>query len=124
MQSIVHSEITILKKSKFQAHYVPLHHKSEIPEILNILQDDKNIRKSTHPHMYAYIVNSHIGDVGFSDCGESGAGSRMLTLLQNMKLENVMVIVTRWYGGTPLGSARFRIISGVVVEVLKKAKVI
>lgn len=73
--------------------------------------------------MYAYII-SDTQDVGFNDCGESGAGTRMLTLLQNMKLDNVMVVVTRWYGGTPLGSARFRIISSVTVEVLKKAKVI
>lgn len=57
---------------------------------------------------------------GCADCGEAAAGQRLLTLLERANVVNVLVIVTRWYGGTPLGSARFRHISGVAVESLKK----
>lgn len=57
---------------------------------------------------------------GCQDGGESGAGQRILTLLERSQLCNVFVVVTRWYGGTPLGSARFRHISSTASECLKK----
>ncbi|EDO16906.1 hypothetical protein Kpol_1020p14 [Vanderwaltozyma polyspora DSM 70294] len=58
---------------------------------------------------------------GCFDGGESGAGQRLLTLLERSNIFNVMIIVTRWYGGTPLGSARFRHISSTAVESLRRA---
>ncbi|EJS44428.1 YDL177C [Saccharomyces arboricola H-6] len=59
---------------------------------------------------------------GCADCGESAAGQRLLTLLERANIFNVLVIVTRWYGGTPLGSSRFRHISTCAVESLKKGE--
>ena len=41
------------------------------------------------------------------DDGETAAGGRLLHLLQIVNADNVMVIVTRWYGGVHLGPARF-----------------
>lgn len=61
---------------------------------------------------------------GCSDCGEAGAGQRLLTLLERSNAINVLVIVTRWYGGIPLGSARFRHISSTAVESMKRGKFI
>ncbi|CDO95598.1 unnamed protein product [Kluyveromyces dobzhanskii CBS 2104] len=57
---------------------------------------------------------------GSNDCGEAGAGQRLLTLLERSHVANVLVVVTRWYGGTALGPARFRHISTTAVESLKK----
>ncbi|ONH68137.1 Protein IMPACT [Cyberlindnera fabianii] len=57
---------------------------------------------------------------GMSDCGEAGAAVRLMGLLERTGLVNVLVVVTRWYGGTPLGGARFRHISTVAVEALKE----
>ncbi|QEU59044.1 hypothetical protein KDRO_B03100 [Kluyveromyces lactis] len=59
---------------------------------------------------------------GSNDCGEAGAGQRLLTLLERSHIANVLVVVTRWYGGTALGPARFRHISTTAVESLKKGK--
>lgn len=59
---------------------------------------------------------------GSSDCGESGAGQRLLVLLERSNVVNVLVVVTRWYGGTALGPARFRHITSTAAECLKKAK--
>lgn len=61
---------------------------------------------------------------GCFDGGEAGAGQRLLTLLERSNAINVLVIVTRWYGGIPLGSARFRHISSTAVESLKRGKFI
>lgn len=44
----------------------------------------------------------------FQDDGEIGAGPKLLNLLELMKAKNVMVIVTRWYGGIHLGADRFK----------------
>ena len=61
---------------------------------------------------------------GCFDCGEAGAGQRLLTLLERSNAINVLVIVTRWYGGTPLGPARFRHICSTAKESLKRGKFI
>lgn len=45
---------------------------------------------------------------GSADCGEKGAGQALLSLLRTAKLEDVLVVVTRFYGGIPLGNDRFR----------------
>ena len=37
-----------------------------------------------------------------------GAGQNLISLLQNMSAENVVVVVSRWFGGIMLGSDRFR----------------
>ena len=40
--------------------------------------------------------------------GEHGAGSRLLHLLQITDIVNVMVVVSRWFGGILLGPDRFK----------------
>lgn len=50
---------------------------------------------------------------GFDHDGESPAGSRLLRILELRYKSNVLVVVTRWYGGAPLGNKRFRAIDAV-----------
>lgn len=136
------SEIILDRKSKFQGRCCAIRDQEEIPSLLQQLVDqNKAVSKASHKHMYAWRT----GDVsiqdkkstkkkknepkqtdkvanlqqGFSDCGEAGAGQRLLTLLERANVINVLVIVTRWYGGTPLGSSRFRHISTAAVKSLK-----
>ncbi|KAL4918458.1 pyridoxal phosphate-dependent transferase [Aspergillus aurantiobrunneus] len=47
----------------------------------------------------------------FDDDGETAAGGRLLHLMQLMDVWDVVVVVTRWYGGVHLGPDRFRIIN-------------
>ncbi|KAL4886221.1 ribosomal protein S5 domain 2-type protein [Aspergillus karnatakaensis] len=47
----------------------------------------------------------------FDDDGETAAGGRLLHLMQLMDIWDVVVVVTRWYGGIHLGPDRFRIIN-------------
>lgn len=58
---------------------------------------------------------------GYKDNGEKGAGSRLLEqVLVNNNIYNVLVIVTRWYGGNPIGSLRFRHIVNSSLNSLRK----
>lgn len=59
---------------------------------------------------------------GFSDNGEKGAGAKLLEHMVNQNVINKLVIVTRWYGGSPIGSLRFRHISNAAFDSLRRAK--
>lgn len=57
----------------------------------------------------------------YDDDGETAAGGRLLHVMQLMDVWNVVVVVTRWYGGIHLGPARFRLINDVGRDALVKA---
>lgn len=59
-----------------------------------------------------------------SDCdddGETAAGGRLAHLLEILEMENVLVVVSRWYGGTLLGPDRFKLINQAARDALEKA---
>lgn len=53
--------------------------------------------------------------------GEHGAGMKLAQLLVSMKAIDVVVVVTRWYGGVHLGPDRFRIINNAARALLSEA---
>jgi len=57
----------------------------------------------------------------YDDDGETAAGSRLAHLLEILELENVLVVVSRWYGGTLLGADRFKHINQAARDALDKA---
>ncbi|KAI4261877.1 MAG: hypothetical protein L6R35_007397, partial [Caloplaca aegaea] len=78
--------------------------------------------KATH-NISAYRIRTSAdgNTVVYQDCdddGETAAGARLLKLLQIMDVGNVLVVVSRWYGGVKLGRARFGIINAVAREAL------
>jgi putative IMPACT (imprinted ancient) family translation regulator len=52
------------------------------------------------------------------DDGEDGAGSRLAQLLQSRNEQNVLVVVSRWFGGIQLGPKRFAHITNVARDLL------
>jgi putative IMPACT (imprinted ancient) family translation regulator len=44
----------------------------------------------------------------YDDDGEHEAGFKLLGIVQKMKIINLFVMVTRWYGGTLLHQDRFK----------------
>ncbi|RSH90273.1 eIF2 kinase Gcn2p negative regulator [Saitozyma podzolica] len=53
------------------------------------------------------------------DDGETAAGSRLAHLLEILEVENVLVVVTRWFGGIHLGPDRFKHINQVGRDALE-----
>lgn len=89
----------VISKSRFIGVLLPLNDESEVKNILKDL--NKEYPKATH-YCYAYKVN---GKEKSSDDGEpSGtAGRPILEFLNNVKLENVILVAIRYFGGIKLG---------------------
>lgn len=114
------SEPIVDRKSTFQGHVTEVFTKHDVSLALQQLKLNTKIERATH-NMFAYRINE--GNVWLQDCdddGESQAGSRLLHLLQVTEAKNVLVVVSRWYGGIHLGAARFKHINNAARQVLEK----
>ena len=105
---------TIEKKSRFIATVKPVETEEEAALFLNALR--QKYWDATH-NVYAYIVRDR-NIQRYSDDGEpSGtAGVPVLDLLKKEGLTDVIVVVTRYFGGTLLGTG------GLVHAYSKSAK--
>lgn len=108
------------KKSVFLARVAPVSSPDQAKQyVAHLLATDKKAAKATH-NMTAWRIKGP-NDTSYQDCdddGETAAGGRMLHLMQLMDVWDVMVVVTRWYGGIHLGPDRFRIINQASREAL------
>lgn len=91
----------IEKKSRFIARIMRINSEKEANE--KIAEIKKMYRDARH-HVFAYRLAN--GNERFSDDGEpSGtAGVPILDILRGEKIENVLVVVTRYFGGILLGT--------------------
>ena len=97
------------KKSRFIACLIPVNSEKEAQEELNRIKDDN---KQARHNCYAYRVMEKNEDNSYnlreraSDDGEpqGTAGSPMLDLLKSKDLVNVILVVTRYFGGILLGT--------------------
>ncbi|KAK4178739.1 ribosomal protein S5 domain 2-type protein [Triangularia setosa] len=100
-------------KSTFLARIAPVTSVSQAKSYLShLLSTDKKVRSATH-NITAWRIRGENG-TSYQDCdddGETAAGGRLLHLMQVMDLWDVMVVVTRWYGGQKLGPRRFALIN-------------
>lgn len=77
-------------------------------------------RKNGEAKEESEILNKLVNlNQGFHDNNEGGSGLRLLGLLDRLRLVNILVVVSRWYGGVPLGPGRFKCISDVAMEALQ-----
>ncbi len=95
----VQAEIQV-KKSKFIANVFPVDSKEEAEEKLKEIS--KKYFDAKH-NCYAYIVDNY---EKCSDDGEPSktAGSPILDIIKKKELQNIIVIVTRYFGGILLGT--------------------
>ncbi|KAF2462780.1 UPF0029-domain-containing protein [Lindgomyces ingoldianus] len=108
------------KKSIFLARVAPVYSPAQAKSyVAHLLATDKKAARATH-NITAWRIRG-LNDTSYQDCdddGETAAGGRILHLMQLMDVWDVMVIVTRWYGGVLLGPDRFRIINTTAREAL------
>ena len=84
--------------------------------LAELLFHDKKVAKATH-NMFAYRFTSKGVVVSDNDDdGEKGSGSKLAALLEMCRVDDVLVVVSRWFGGVLLGPARFKYIASVARE--------
>ncbi|KAJ2355135.1 hypothetical protein GGF43_002870 [Coemansia sp. RSA 2618] len=101
-----------MKKSVFVAHVARVRTAEDVRAVRDTLLQDRKIAQATH-NILAYRIRLASGSLSQDndDDGETAAGKRLAHLLQLLAAENVVVVVTRWYGGTHLGPDRFKLIN-------------
>lgn len=127
------SDVISEKKSVFVARAARVHSGAHAQACIDhLLATEKKVAAATH-NISAWRVKEMRaggggkGDTGevmvVQDCdddGEAAAGGRLLHLMQLMDVWDVVVVVTRWYGGIHLGPDRFRIINAAGRDALVK----
>jgi len=119
-------EIPKIKGSRFIGRLYPIESKLEAENLLEEIR--KDFYNVTH-NCFAYRTGINEDDIiyRFSDDGEpSGtAGKPILTTLESFGLTNVLIVVTRIYGGTKLGTGGLiRAYSQSAREVIENCKII
>ncbi|XP_018525866.1 LOW QUALITY PROTEIN: protein IMPACT [Lates calcarifer] len=108
------------RRSTFQPHLAPVVTPRQVKVVLEKLYENKKIASATH-NIFAYRIYCEDKHSFLQDCeddGETAAGGRLLHLLQILDVRNVMVVVSRWYGGILLGPDRFKHINNCARNIL------
>ncbi|GAA6003472.1 hypothetical protein JCM10207_000348 [Rhodosporidiobolus poonsookiae] len=117
------------RKSTFQGHAVKVRTVEEATLALQHILTLKKVNKASHNILAWRLAGppaslSGAGNKGLtlegSDCnGEAPAGKNLLELLHKLGVQDVLLVVTRWYGGVPMGPARFQVINAVGKQALE-----
>ncbi|XP_014635748.1 PREDICTED: protein IMPACT isoform X1 [Ceratotherium simum simum] len=108
------------RRSTFQAHLAPVVCPKQVKMVLAKLYENKKIASATH-NIYAYRIYCEDKQTFLQDCeddGETAAGGRLLHLMEILNVRNVMVVVSRWFGGILLGPDRFKHINNCARNIL------
>lgn len=112
-----------IKSSRFIADLFPVHSEEEVE--MNLKSVVKREHTANH-HCYAWRLGTGDEEVWrVSDDGEPAgtAGNPIYQVLKGADLTNVLVVVTRYFGGTKLGKGGLiRAYGGVVQEALPLLK--
>ncbi|XP_060797256.1 protein IMPACT isoform X2 [Neoarius graeffei] len=120
LPAIKHGEAITDRRSTFQPHLALVVTPKQVQRVLDKLYENKKIASATH-NIYAYRIYCEDKNTFLQDCeddGETAAGGRLLHLLQILDVRNVLVVVSRWYGGILLGPDRFKHINNCARNIL------
>ena len=116
MNKLIKNNLILIKKSKFLTFLYEIDNLEEIKEIINNLKIEH--KKATHI-CYAYKIG--VKAKYFDDGEPAGtAGKPIFNVIEKKNLNNVLIIVIRYFGGIKLGAGGlFRAYSNCASEILK-----
>lgn len=119
----IYEKVTIeieIKKSRFITNLIPITSITEAEKELSLIK--KEHYNATH-NCYAYVIGFQMNQK-MSDDGEPNrtAGFPILDTLLTNNLDDVLCVVTRYFGGTKLGKGGLiRAYKAATLEAIKKA---
>lgn len=126
------SDEYIVEKSTFIGYSKPINTEDEAIDFVNEIK--KKHKDATH-NVWAYTVGKNMNIQRYSDDGEpqGTAGIPTLEVIKKEDLRDVVVVVTRYFGGIKLGAgglvraytkgAKIGIEAGIVIEKVKYTEV-
>jgi len=94
--------------SRYAVSGGPAADRAAVQAFLRTLKRDKHFARASH-NSWAVRLTGGPGTTPLKgDDGEAGAGNIILRMIEAADLTDHVVVVTRWYGGKPLGGDRFR----------------
>ncbi|MGI6704735.1 MAG: YigZ family protein [Clostridia bacterium] len=114
----------VVQKSRFIGHTLPAETEEEA---LGFIADIKEQYRDASHNCYAYVVGLHQEIQRFQDDGEPGgtAGMPILDVIKKSELTNVVVVVTRYFGGILLGAGGLvRAYSQAASEAIREAGIV
>ena len=96
-----------VSKSKFISQIYPVTNSEEVNQTLTSAK--KKYYDAAH-HPYAYRLGSDENNFRYSDDGEpSGSGGKpIMEVIDKFELTNILIVVTRYFGGVKLGVGGLR----------------
>ncbi|GAB5030572.1 protein impact [Nannochloropsis oceanica] len=119
---LIHGVPFTERKSTFQAHLARITTEKDARTVIECLLLDRKIQRASH-NMYAFRVfdvkkQAQVNDN--DDDGENAAGGKLAELIAVMGVNNVVIVVSRWWGGVLLGPSRFRVINNTARQLLEQ----
>lgn len=108
--NIIHGDITYERKSSFQSHLCKVKSMDEVNKFHHTIINDKKYSNATHNIFIYRFVCDVSGTLyhDYDDDGETAAGGRIAEMIRLIKINNIAIIVSRWFGGILLGPERFK----------------
>jgi hypothetical protein len=99
--NIANSDVITVDNSKFQGFCALVHSVEEISSVIKSVKSSPKSSVATH-NIVAYRLSYPNGDDPQESCiddGEDKAGGKLLRFLQDLHLTDLVVVISRWYGG-------------------------
>ncbi len=119
---VLFEKIIYDRGSKYSVSYGRVENREDIKQFLKKLKSNKKYQKATHNSWAAVISKDNILYETKSDDGETGAGNVILSNIKKNNMVNIVVCVTRWFGGVKLQSDRFKHLQDATLFAIRKAK--
>ncbi|MFA5527539.1 MAG: YigZ family protein, partial [Peptostreptococcales bacterium] len=123
----------IIEKSRFIGHIIPInwHEHSDMDSLSKEAEDFilsiRNKHKEATHNVPVYVIGLNYEVQKYSDDGEPSktAGIPILEMLKNEGIMNVVLVITRYFGGTKLGTGGLvRAYTSTAKLALEEARVI
>lgn len=105
---VLYEKIIKDRGSKYSVSIGKIKSEEETMLFLKRLKEYKKYAKADHNSWAVRIAHDKALFEGMNDDGEKGAGMVILRILQKEDVVNVIVCVTRWFGGIKLMGDRFK----------------